>query len=175
MQQKGIVMTVARMVLTALLLAAGVDTAVAQFKARPETKPSSGSSLVRPDGGAWLQGWFDPSRFNMRQSYAISYSSMGGKGISIGEYTNSMMYQISAPLSVQFDVSLTHVPFSSYGDKFSQGLSGLRLSRAQIDYRPSENTLFQVQFRQIPAGAYLRGWPAYGTDLGLDRPLDFDR
>jgi hypothetical protein len=168
-------MIVARMLLTAFLLTLGVASVAAQFKARPETRPSSGSSIVREDGGGFLQGWFDASRFNMRQSYALTYSTMGGKGISVGEYTNSMMYQISAPLSVQFDFSLTHVPFSSYGDKFTQGLSGLRLSRAQLDYRPSENTLFQIQFRQIPSGAYLRGWPSYGSDLGLDRPLDFDR
>jgi hypothetical protein len=175
MQWKGTMMTVARVLLTASLLATGVVAVSAQFKERPLTAPSSGSSLVRQDGGGFLMGWFDASRFNMRQSYSISYSTMGGKGISIGEYTNSMMYQISDPLSVSFDISLAHVPFSSYGDKFNQGLSGLRLSRAQLDYRPSENTLFQIQFRQIPAGAYLRGWPSYGTDLGLDRPLDFDR
>ena len=168
-------MTVARMLLTVLLLAAGVGVVSAQFKARPETRPTSGSSLVREDGGNFLLGWFDASRFQMRQSYGLTYSTMGGKGISVGEYVNSMMYQISDPLSVQFDVSLMHVPFSSYGDKLSQGLSGLRLSRAQLDYRPSENTWFQIQFRQIPAGAYLRGWPSYGSDLGLDRPLDFDR
>lgn len=168
-------MTVARVLLTAFLLTAGASFLSAQFKSPPQVAPSSGSSLVRQDGGGFLMGWFDPSRFNMRQSYSISYSSMGGKGISIGEYTNSMMYQISDPLSVSFDISLAHVPFSSYGDKFNQGLSGLRLSRAQLDYRPSENTLFQIQFRQIPSGAYLRGWPSYGTDLGLDRPLDFDR
>jgi hypothetical protein len=168
-------MTVSKVLLTTLLLTASVVVASAQFKVRPETRPSTGSSLVREDGGSFLLGWFDASRFAMRQSYGLTYSSMGGRGISVGEYTNSMMYQISDPLSLQFDVSLTHVPFSSYGDKFNKGLSGLRLSRAQLDYRPSENTLFQIQFRQIPAGAYLRGWPGYGTDLGLDRPLDFDR
>lgn len=168
-------MSVARVMLTAFLLMAGLTVVSAQFKTRPETRPSSGSALVRDDGGSFLLGWFDASRFNMRQSYSLSYSTMGLQSFSVGEYMNSMMYQISDPLSVQFDISLTHVPFSSLGDRFNDGLSGLRLSRAQLDYRPSENTLFQIQFRQIPAGAYLRGWPSSGMDMGLDRPLDLDR
>ena len=168
-------MTVGRLAVVVLVIGVCAMSASAQFKTRPDTRPSSGSSLVRSGGSNWLLGWFDANRFQMRQSYALSYTSMGGKGISLGEYTNSMFYQISDPLSVQFDVSLTHVPFSSFGDKFSNSLSGLRLSRAQLDYRPSENTLFQVQFRQIPSGSYLRGFPSFGSDIGLDRPLEYLR
>ena len=168
-------MTVGRNVVVVLVIALGVASAPGQFKTRADTHPSTGSSLVRTDGSNWLLGWFDASRFQMRQGYALSYSTMGGKGISIGEYTNSMFYQISDPLSVQFDVSLTHVPFSSFGDKLGNDLSGLRLSRAQLDYRPSENTLFQIQFRQIPAGSYLRGFPSFGSEFGLDRPSEFLR
>jgi hypothetical protein len=168
-------MIVGKLAAVILVVTVCVMSASAQFKARPETRPSSGSSLVRADGNSWMLGWFNPDRFRMRQSYALSYTSMGGKGISVGEYTNSMAYQISDPLSVQFDVSLTHVPFSSFGDKFGSDLSGLRLSRAQLDYRPSDNMLFQVQFRQVPAGAYLRGFPSFGSDFGLDRTSEYLR
>ncbi len=168
-------MNVGRFAVVMLVIVLGVVTAVGQFKPRTDARPSSGSSLVQNDGSNWLLGWFDANRFQMRQSYALSYSSMGGKGISLGEYTNSMFYQISDPLSVQFDLSFTHVPFSSFGNKLSNDLSGIRVSRAQLDYRPSENTLFQIQFRQIPAGSYLRGFPSFGSDFGLDRPSEYLR
>lgn len=121
---------------------------VAQFKEKAGSRPSVGESLVRQQNSNLLFGWFDPSRFSMHQSYSLSYMSIGGQGLSLGVYTNSMYYKISGPLDVQFDVSLQHSPFSSFGN--SKDLSGMYLSRVQLNYRPAENMLLQVQYRQLP-------------------------
>ena len=130
----------------------------AQWKTGAKEKVSAGESLVRTDGGGLLFGWFDPARFSMHHSYSLSYTSFGGRGISVGEYTNRMTYQLSDPLSVLLDVSVAHSPFNSFGDKFGSEMSGVRISRAQIDYRPSENTHLQLQFRQVPLNGYLTGF-----------------
>jgi len=131
--------------LGSLLFASG---ALAQFKSeQPENRHDVSKSMMRSSDGL-LFGWLDPSRLSMHHSYSLSYSSFGGHGVSVGMYTNSLLYRISDPLDVQFDVSLMHSPYSSFGN--SGDFSGVFLNRAQLNYRPSENMWLQIQFRQIP-------------------------
>ncbi|MBM4168917.1 MAG: hypothetical protein FJ215_07140 [Ignavibacteria bacterium] len=131
-----------------LMLTASVTTA--QFKSAGESKPNVSESIIRPNAGGLWFGLFDPGKFRMNHSYSLSYTTFGGQGLSLGMYTNSMFYQLSDPLDVQFDVSVMHSPFSSFGKEMQKGLTGIYLTKAQLNYRPSENTLFQVQFRQMP-------------------------
>ncbi|MGB2869339.1 MAG: hypothetical protein WBD36_12870 [Bacteroidota bacterium] len=142
-----------------------------QFKSQGESRTSVNESMVRSDGGGLILGWFDPSKFSMHHSYSLSYSTFGGQSMSLGVYTNSMFYQFSDPLSVQFDVSLMHSPFNSFGDQFSKNLSGIYLSRAELNYRPSENMLFQIQYRQLPAMYWMNMNPYGSPSLlnGIDR------
>lgn len=149
--------------------------ATAQFKSRVEPKPTVSESLIRHDGDGLMFGWFDPSRLTMRHSFSLSYQDFGGKGLSMGVYTNSLFYQISAPLDVQFDVSVMHSPYNSFGREFQNKLSGVYLSRAQLNYRPTDNMLLQLQFRQVPAMYWMTN-PGYGYwDYGYGRPRDDDR
>lgn len=126
-----------------------VNSAPGQFKAA--TTPSStgvSSSVLRGSDGL-LFGWLDPARLSMHHSYTLSYSSFGGQGLSMGMYTNSLAYRFSDPLDVRFDVSVLHSPFGLPGTMTDFG--GIYLTRAQLNYRPSENTWLQIQFRQLPA------------------------
>ncbi len=143
--------------------------ASAQFKTKMNDEPSVSQSLIRSDDSGLLFGWFDPGKLKMSQSYSLSYQTFGQNGLALGVYTNSLSYQVSDPLSVQMDVSVMHSPYSTLGGNFSKSLSGIYLSRAEINYRPSDNTLFQVQFRQLPASMYYGGY-GYGSPFwGLDR------
>lgn len=121
---------------------------MAQFRQQVASRPSVSESLVRSGNSSLLFGWFDPSRFSMRHSFSLSYMTSGGQGLSLGTYTNSLFYKIADPLDVQFDVSLQHSPYSSFGN--TKDFSGVFLSRAQLNYRPSENMLLQIQYRQLP-------------------------
>ena len=154
---------------TAMALMVISMTAVGQFKSQPEARQSVTESMIRPDGGGLLFGWFDPSRFTMHNSYSLSYTTSGGKGFSLGTLTSSLAYQISNPLSVQFDVSLMHSPFNNLGGRFANDISGVYLSRAELNYRPSKNTLFQIQFRQLPAMYWLNNYDRFGFMPGYDR------
>lgn len=140
---------------------------MAQFKTTVRSEPSVSESLVRQDNGGLLFGWFDPGKLTMRQSYSLSYQSFGSQGLALGVYTNSLAYQISDPLSLQMDVSVMHSPYNSFGDKFGKSLSGIYLSRAELRYKPSENTLFQIQFRQLPASMLYSGYR--NSYWGFDR------
>lgn len=143
--------------------------ASAQFKTKMNDEPSVSQSLIRSDDSGLLFGWFDPGKLKMSQSYSLSYQTFGQNGLALGVYTNSLSYQVSDPLSVQMDVSVMHSPYSTLGGNFSKSLSGIYLSRAEINYKPSDNTLFQVQFRQLPASMYYGGY-GYGSPFwGFDR------
>jgi len=143
--------------------------AVGQFKSQPEARSSVTESMIRQDDGGLLFGWFDPSRFMMHNSYSLSYMTSGGRGLSLGTLTSSLAYQISNPLSVQFDVSLMHSPYNNLGGNFSKEISGVYLSRAELNYRPSKNTLFQIQYRQLPAMYWLDNYNRFGFMSGFDR------
>jgi hypothetical protein len=143
--------------------------AIGQFKSQPEASSSVTGSMIRQDDGGLLFGWFDPSRFSMRNSYSLSYTTSGGKGFSLGTLTSSLAYQISNPLSVQFDVSLIHSPYNNLGGNFAKDISGVYLSGAELNYRPSKNTLLQIQFQQLPAMYWLNNYDRFGFMSGFDR------
>jgi hypothetical protein len=142
---------------------------VGQFRSQPEARSSVTESMIRQDDGGLLFGWFDPSRFTISNSYSLSYTTSGGRGFSLGTLTSSLAYQISNPLSVQFDVSLMHSPYNNLGGNFAKDISGVYLSRAEMNYRPSKNTLFQIQFRQLPAMYWLNNSDRFGFMSGFDR------
>ena len=142
--------------------------ASAQFKLKPESTPAVSESMVRPDDSGLLFGWFDPSRLTFHNSYSLSYTTSGGKGFSLGALTSSLGYQISDPLSLQFDVSLMHSPFSNIGGNFASNISGIYLTRAELNYRPSKNTLLQIQFRQLPTLYWLNDFDRYGFGSWID-------
>lgn len=161
-------------VAAAVLLLSSVATA--QFKGSPELKPNISETMVRQEGSGLMFGWFDPSKLTMQHNFSLSYQSFGGQGLSLGVYTNSLMYKFSDALDLQADVSLTHSPFSSFGRQFEKSLSGIFLSRAELNYRPTENTLFHIQYRQLPPLYWLgNGYRSYNFFDGLDRYQEGNR
>ena len=152
--------------IVAVVLAFG--TLSAQFKTKMDEEPDVSQSLVRSDDSGSLFGWFDPGKLKMAQSFSLSYQTFGKNGVSLGVYTNSLSYQVSKPLSLQMDVSVMNSPYSSLGGDFAKSLSGIYLTRAALSYKPSENTLFQIEFRQFPSSLYYGGYGYNGMSWGLD-------
>ncbi|MEX0602226.1 MAG: hypothetical protein WD295_02725 [Bacteroidota bacterium] len=151
---------------TAVLILTVAMTATAQLRSQVESKPNVTEAMVRPDASGLMFGFINPNNFSMRHSFSLSYSTFGGHSMSLGMYTNSMFYRIADPLDLQVDVSMIHSPFSSFGDQFSRDLSGVYLTRAELNYRPSDNTLVQFQFRQLPSLYWMNDMyrsPFYGS------------
>jgi hypothetical protein len=134
----------------------------AQFKSKAQQEPRVSDSLIRSDDSGLLFGWFDPNKLKMSQSYSLSYQTFGQNSLALGVYTNSLSYQVSDKVSLQTDISVMHSPYNSFGDKLGKSLSGIFLSRAQLNYQPSDNTLFQIQFRQLPSALYYGNY-GYGS------------
>jgi hypothetical protein len=140
----------------------------AQYRNRPESMPTVTESIIRSDDGGLLFGWFNPSKLSFHNSYSLSYTTTGGKGFSLGSLTSSIGYQISDPLSLQFDVSLMHSPYSDFGNQFSKNVSGIYLTRAALNYRPSKSTLLQIQFSQLPSLYWLNNYNRFGFMSGFN-------
>jgi maltoporin len=147
-------------VLVALVLITS-SISFAQFKDQLSDQPSVQSSLIRSEDSNFLLGFFNPANFSMRQSVSMSYTTFGNQGIALGMYTNSMSYKISNPLTLSADVSILNSPYSSLGSKFSQGLNGIYLTRADLNYHPTDNFQVDLQFNQNPLYRYYNPYYYY--------------
>jgi hypothetical protein len=137
-----------------LLLAVTVASAQLKSQLAQESRISEG--LIKQSESSLFLGWFDPSKFEMHHMFELSYQSIGGQGMSLGTYTNSMSYQFADNLNARADVSMSYSPyntFSSFGGK-KNDLSAIYLSRAELNYRPWDNVMVQFQYRQLPYGSY---------------------
>jgi hypothetical protein len=151
------IMTLRAMKVLAAAVLLGVSFGGAQFKSQVEQESRISGNIANQSAPSFLFGWFDPEKFHMRHTFDLSYQSFGGQGLSLGTYTNSMTYEFAQNLDARADVSLSYSPFNSFstfGGTKKNDLSSLYLSRAQLNYRPWENVMVQIQYRQIPYGSY---------------------
>jgi hypothetical protein len=121
-----------------------------------------------------LDRLFSPEYFQMHHSYELSFGSYGG-GMSLGEYTNTMLWRFSPKVAARLDVGLLHTPFGA-GPGMNlpngqQSYSKLYLKNAEIAYRPTQNMAIHLSVRQSPYGYYLSpyGYPYYGYDRAYQR------
>ncbi|MCS7081432.1 MAG: hypothetical protein N2561_02830 [Bacteroidetes bacterium] len=158
------------MVLLLLWLSLNVQTAQAQLRAH--LPAASGVRLFQPT-------WLSPERFQMRHSYELSVSSLGGQALALGLYTNTLLWYPTEKLSARLDIGLLHTPFGTgafqgvFGGR--QSYARLFLQGAELTYRPSEQTLLRLSLQQFPGpmgwswySPYYYGyWPDWGREPWL--------
>ncbi len=134
----------------------------AQFKDDLSNQPSVQSGLIRSDdsNGLFL-GFLNPANLSMHQTISMSFATMGGQSLSLAMFTSSVAYKISDPLTLSADVSLLNSPYSSLGSKFSQSLNGIYLTRAELNYHPTNNFSIDFQFNQNPLYRYYNPYSYY--------------
>jgi len=123
--------------------------ASAQFKEQVESKPDVYQSIIQGGQRSYF-GFFNPANLFMRHTFSVSYLSVGGKGIMINSYTNSIFYRFSDNLNLQADISFVNSPFGSLGRGLSNSINGIYINRVELNYRPLNNLLINIQYRQIP-------------------------
>jgi hypothetical protein len=137
-----------------LMVVVGVALSAAQFKSQPADEPTISEGMVQEGSSGLFFGWFNPDNFRMRHSVSMSYQTAGSYGFSLATYTNSMSYQFSDRLNARADVSMSYSPFNSLPGKMGADLSKVYLSRAELNYRPWDNFMVNIQYRQLPYGGY---------------------
>ncbi len=159
------------MVLAVLL---GLTVSYGQFKPKASEQPKVADSFIQTQSASDWYNLFNPNNFQMRHSYSASYSMGGGQSIALQRYTNTMMYQLMPNLEARLDLSLQNSPFSSYEYRLQNQFNKAFISRAELNYRPSDNMVIRLQYREVP-------YSYYGNDYGYGRPfggmfsgLDYD-
>jgi len=130
----------------------------AQFKDQ-DTKLDIKGGILNGTPGTSLFGFINPNNFSMKHSIGLSYSTFGGNAISMGVYTNSMEYKFSDKFNIQVDASLVNSPYSTFGDNFAKQINGIYLSKAQLNYQPTEDVNIMFRFSQLP---YTTSYDSYG-------------
>ena len=91
----------------------------------------------------------DPSRFNMHHSFSMSTMSLGGQAMNVAAYTNMMTYELNHNLHLGTRFSLVQ-PTGMMGPG-NYGLNNTQfLYDANLQYRPSENTLIEFNMSNRP-------------------------
>ena len=138
--------------------------AMAQYKTQAEPADigkALRNPLTLPSAAAGLIG-LDPSRLSVSHSYSMSVVSLGGHALSQGLYLNTISYQLSDPLLLSVQWGVAHQPFATTS-QHSLFSNGPFISNARLLYKPSKNTIFEIQYQHIPNGYGYRGY----------RPLPF--
>jgi hypothetical protein len=125
----------------------------------PATHVSDG--LINYDTGN-LFSFLNLENFSMHHSFSLSYSAFGNNALSLGVYTNSMFYKFNDKLNAQLDVSLVQSPYSTLGKEFQKSIDGFYISRAAVNYKPWNDVLISVQYRNLPYNYYNPYWGFYG-------------
>lgn len=120
-----------------------------------------------------LMGFLDPSRFHMQHGFSVSYSAMGGAGVMMNAYTNTIDYKVNDQVSVRTILGIMNSPYNTLPGqsylKDAQFFGG-----AEIIYRPSDETSLLLRVESVPSSYYFqRGF--YGGYPSYYRPSLFDQ
>lgn len=144
--------------------------AQAQFRGSEPVRPNAADGVVQESSPMPILGFIDMNKFSMNHSISMSYNSFGGESLGLTKYTNTIRYQLAAPLSVRADISMQYSPFNSLPAAFQNDFNKIYLERAQIDYRPTDDMRISLQYRNLSGyyNPYYHGYGPgyYGSGIG---------
>jgi hypothetical protein len=157
-----------------LLVIAGLQTVSAQFKPKTAEQPRVADSFIQPQTSSDWFNLFNPNNFQMHHSYSASYSAGGGYGLALQRYTNTMLYQFAPNLQGRVDLSLQNSPYSTFDYRMQNQFSKAYVSRVELNYRPTDNTVIRLQYREMPYSYFGYGYdrPFGGIFTGLEQYED---
>jgi len=101
---------------------------------------------------------FDPANFQMNHSFSMSMMTMDGLSMGMGAYTNYMSFILKDNLRLTTSFSLIK-PTMMQNPNSPNLLDGQVYYGAQLEYRPTENTILQLGFQTYPRYSnYNRPW-----------------
>jgi hypothetical protein len=147
----------------------------AQLKSQvpQETQVSFGKLGGDSSPLSYLFGWFNPDKFTMRHTFDMSYTAFSGQGMSLGTYTNTMMYEFADNLNARADVAFSFSPYNSIAQFSKNDFSKVYLKNAEVNYKPWENTTVSISYQQHPYG-YGYYSPFYNPWYGRSN-FDFEK
>lgn len=112
----------------------------AQFKS--QAKLPNISEVIATDAGRSVFSLFDPTRFSMHHSLSMSYMTIGGRGMMVNSYMNTMEFQLSNPLFLRVNLGVMNTPFNSFNNPALNGTQFF--GGAELYYRPTQHSMIKV-------------------------------
>ncbi len=147
------------LVLIVLLLPA---VGFAQFKKQTRL-PDFRKVLVSPTGS--LFSFLQSDRLQMNHTFSVSYMNLGGRGLLVNAYMNTIDYQISDPLFLRINLGVLNTPLNSFSPN---GNNTQFFGGADLYYRPGKNVMFHIGIQSQPGYFYYPRYSGY-------RPFDWNR
>jgi hypothetical protein len=142
-----------KLIITIFILTASV--LFSQYRDNGNSPDIKSGILNRGGSSQSIFGFINPDNFSMNHTFDLSYSTLGGSnGMALGVYTNSMMYKFSERLNIQTDISVVNSPYNTFGKDFSKQINGVYLSRAQLNFKASDNMNIMIEYNHNPFGYY---------------------
>ncbi len=140
-----------------------------QFKEQAEVP--SFSQIVGKPANNLILGFLNSDKIDMNHSFSMGYYGLGGNGMMVNTYTNTINYRVSDPLLLRFNVGIMNTPYNSFNN--SVNTSALDNTQffggAELFYRPTENSMVKVGVNISP-GYYGPGYyNNYNNWLGYGR------
>jgi hypothetical protein len=107
------------------------------------------SGILNTPRNDFLFGFLDPSKIHMNHSFSMSYNALGGQGMMLSSYMNTIHLQLSDNLSVQTNIGLLSSPYNTFGENFYLNDPKV-FGGAKIKYQFNENSSVQLQFNYTP-------------------------
>jgi len=119
--------------------------------------PGLGSSILPGTSGGW--SLLDPERFQMSQSYGVSYfyTSGQGNGDLLGLYQNRLSYRFSPRLNVQVGLGFLHRPLATLSENSAIRNQAL-MAAFQVDYRPFDHIFIHFSYQSLPGISSSQRW-----------------
>lgn len=131
----------------------------AQFKGYDDKGPLSNKT-----SNNLILGFINPKNFSMNHSFNVSMMTSAYGNVSLTSYINSMNYRISNRLNVSADVKFQYSPFASSSlgqsnsNSLQNNLSGIFLSRASLNYKISDNSFINFEYRRFDENDFFNSY-----------------
>lgn len=111
-------------------------------------------------------GFLDPSKFHMTHGFSMSYMSMGGYGMMLNSYINTINYKFNENLFLTTKLGIMNSPYNSLPSNSAfndvQFFGG-----AELKYLPSDNSAIIFRFESTPMIYPYTNSYYYRSPLGL--------
>ena len=87
-----------------------------------------------------------PDRFNIHHGFSLNMVSFGNQSFSVGSYSNQMNYLLTDNLRLHLNFTLLQSGMTQQQSVLDNNL----YYGASIDYKFTENSLFQISFQTSP-------------------------
>lgn len=120
------------------------------------------SNVLKSPGQDFLFGLLDPSKMHMHHSFSMSYGTMGGNGLMLGSYMNTMLYQITDNLKLRTNLGIMTSPYHTFGAQSPLNKPQF-FGGAQLDYKINDNMNVMLRIDSAPYYYYQPTLGAFGN------------